>query len=204
MTMALETALGFDAAWPPNPAPNDYGGRPITWCEVYIGGSSAAHVWTAPELALVTHLAKLPVWVPTPGVDNPGQSARACLNALRSFGVPGFADPWRAVLIDLETGASSPPNADPAWLATFRSRIEAGGYDTMVYASMSVVCAYPAYTGRLGACWDGSPGFTCNGEALACSIVGKQYAAEVRVPGGFVDLDVLDSSILPHLWPPTA
>ena len=198
--------LGVDAAFCPDPFPATLGGQPVRWCEVYIGGTSAFHVWTEAERDRVDHLPKLPVWVPTPGLDNPGQSAQACLAELRAAGVPAHAKPYRAVMVDLETGTADPSRglADPAWLAAFRLRILAAGYDTMPYASMSVVFKYPAYTGRIGACWDGTPAFTCNGEQLAGTIVGKQYLAEVAVPGGFVDVDVLDLAVMPHLglWTP--
>jgi hypothetical protein len=200
---AVTISLGFDAAFCPDPVPASIGGEVVRWCEVYIGGSSAFHVWDEAERDRVDHLPKLPVWVPTPGLDNPGQSAAACLARLRALGVPPQARPYRAVLVDLETGTAA-NRADPAWLAAFRGRILAGGYDTMVYASMSVVFGYPAYTGRLGACWDGAQAFTCNGEHLPGSVVGKQYVAEAHVPGGFVDLDVLDLGTMPHLglWNP--
>lgn len=198
--------LGFDAARCPDPVPVTVGGQQVRWCEVYIGGSSAFHVWDAAERARVDHLPKLPVWVPTPGLDNPGQSARGCLDALRALGVPPYAKPYRAVMVDLETGSADPARglADPGWLAAFRARILAAGYDTMPYASANVIFRYPAYTGRVMACWDGSTAFECNGERLAGTIVAKQYVAEVHVPGGFVDLDVMTSAILPHLglWKP--
>jgi hypothetical protein len=192
---------GFDAAFCPNPVPLEIGGQPIGWCEVYIGGSSAErrNGWSAAELVRVEHMAKLPVWVPTAGVDNPNQAGSACVSALRAFRVPAFATPWRWVLVDLETGAAA-NQADPAWLAPFRARLEAAGYDTVTYASMSRVCGYPAYSGRLGACWDGVPDLaTCAGEHVPCSLVGKQYAAEVHTPGGPVDLDVIADIYLPHL-----
>lgn len=194
-------ALGFDGAFCPNPVPSSIDGMPVEWVEVYVGGSSAErpHGWSPAELVRVEHMPKLPCWVPTPGVDNPTQSASACLNALRAFRVPAFANPWRAVLVDLETGMAA-TSSDQAWLAAFRARIEAGGYDTMPYASLSRVCGYQAYAGRLGACWDGSQDLTrCSGELVGCALVGKQYAAEVQLAGGPVDLDVLEASFMPHL-----
>lgn len=202
----MTDVLGFDAARCPDPVPVTIGGEQVRWCEVYIGGSSAFHVWDEVERDRVDHLPKLPVWVPTPGVDNPYHAAMACLEALRAAGVPGYAKPYRAVMVDLETGSADPSlgRADPGWLAAFRSRIIAGGYDTMPYASASVVFRYPAYTGRVMACWDGSQQFTCNGEQLPGTVVAKQYVAEVQVPGGFVDLNVMGLASLPHLglWTP--
>lgn len=197
----MATVLGFDAAFCPNPVPSSIGGQPVHWCEVYIGGSSASrpHGWSAAELVRVEHLAKLPVWVPTPGYENPDHAAQLCLAALRAFRVPAFASPWRAVLVDLETGLAA-TEADQSWLAPFRARIEAGGYDTMTYASTSRICGYQAYTGRLGACWDGSQDLTrWNRELAGCALVGKQYAAEVQLSGGAVDLDVLDEGHMAHL-----
>lgn len=197
----MSLALGFDAAFCPNPVPASIDGLPVEWCEVYIGGSSAErrNGWSAAELVRVEHLPKLPVWVPTPGADNPNQSASACLNALRAFRVPAFASPWRAVMVDLETGAAA-HSADQAWLAQFRARIEAGGFDTMPYASVSLVCGYQPYIGRLGACWDGSQDLgRCGAELVPCALVGKQYAAEVPLGGGPVDLDVLEAGFMPHL-----
>jgi hypothetical protein len=204
--LAPGLALVFDAARCPDPVPVTVGGQPVRGCEVYIGGSSAFHVWDAAERDRVDHLPKLPVWVPTPGLDNPGHSAMGCLDALRAAGVPPFARPYRAVMVDLETGTADPSRrlSDPAWLAAFRARILAAGYDTMPYASANVVFRYPVYTGRIMACWDGSQQFTCNGEQTVLSIAGKQYVAEVHVPGGFVDLNVFTLAVLPHmgLWTP--
>jgi hypothetical protein len=197
--MAL--AYGWDAAYCPNPVPPSISGHETAWCEVYVGGSSATrrHGWGLAELARVNHLPKLPVWVPTPGVDNPRQSALACRAALAAFRVPAYASPWRWVLVDLETGAAK-NQADAGWLAVFRGTLEAGGFDTVSYASAGWVCGYPAYSGRLAACWDGDPDLSrCNGELAPCAFAGKQYAAGVQTSGGTVDLDVIGEQYLPHL-----
>jgi len=193
----MTNVLGWDAAYCPNPIPTHYGTQPLEWCEVYIGGSSATrqHGWSAAELVRVEHMPKLPVWVPTPGWDNPRQSALACVAALAAFRVPAFATPWRAVLIDLETGAAKPPGADPSWLQHFQSVIVTRGYDTMAYASTSVVGAYPVYTGRIGACPDDDENLSkCYGKDVTVGLAGKQFAWL-----GAYDLDVLGSQVMPHL-----
>jgi hypothetical protein len=186
----MATALGFDAAECPDPVPQEINGMRVAWCEVYIGGSSAFRTWTDAEIARVAHLPKLPVWVPTPGSDNPRQAAGACLTALRAHGVPAFASPYRAVMVDLETGIEP----DPGWLGLFRDRILAGGYDTMPYGSTAWIFGYPKYTGYIVADYTGKPVLYPHP-----GVAGTQYAAEVPVPGGTVDLDVLDTLFLPHL-----
>jgi hypothetical protein len=143
----------------------------------------------------VEHLPKLPVWVPTPGYENPRQSALACVAALAAFRVPAYAAPWRAVLVDLETGAARPPGSDPSWLEQFRAVIMGKGYDTMTYASMSVVGDYPVYTGRIGACPDGHADMSrCYGEHVTVGIVGKQFAWLRSY-----DVDVIEPQVMPHL-----
>jgi hypothetical protein len=184
---------GFDAAWCPDPVPTGYG-----WCEVYIGGSSATRPrgWSAEEVIRVDHLPKLPVWVPTPGHDNPRQSALSCLAALKAFGVPAYATPWRAVLWDLETGVEP----DPAWFSVVRSVMMNHGYGTMSYGSVAWAFGEPNYMGLIVAEWDGEPSLdSLRLEHPGALIVGKQYRAGVRVPGGEVDQDVLDSETMRHL-----
>jgi hypothetical protein len=183
---------GWDAAFCPDPLP------PGHWAEVYIGGSSAfrRNGWDDTEVSLVAHLPKLPVWVPTPGHENPRQSALACVSALQRYKVPHHATPWRTVLWDLETGVEP----DPAWFAVARTTMEAHGYGTMSYGSTAWVFGEPNYTGMIVADWDGDPRLdslrTAHPQAL---IVGKQYRAGVREPGGTVDLDSLDESVMGHL-----
>jgi len=192
--MTLITAPGWDAAPVPDPAPDQDDG--YTWCEVYIGGTSAFHVWTQTEINRVDDLPKLPVWVPKPGFDNPRQSALGCVAALKARGVPAYATPWRAVLIDLETGKEP----DQPWLAAFQAVTVQYGYGIWPYGSTAWIFGYQDYSGLLVAHYDGSPDL----EAFRVAhpgrhIVGKQYKAGVSVPGGTVDLDVLDAAALPHL-----
>ena len=187
---------GFDAAFCPDPAPDQDEG--YQWCEVYLGGSSATRRtgWDTTELARVADLPQLPVWVPTPGRENPRQSALGCLAALRAHGVPAHATPWRAVLWDLETGVEP----DPAWFTVAHGVMVAAGYGTISYGSTSWVFGEPNYMGMIVAQYDGDP--TLDKLRLAhpqALIVGKQYRADVAVTGGVVDLDVLEAGILPHL-----
>ncbi len=199
--MTTTLAHGWDAAFCPDPAPDQDDG--FLWCEVYIGGSSATRRdgWDATEILRVADLRKMPVWVPTPGVDNPRQTALSCLAALRRYGVPAYDTPWRAVLWDLETGTEP----DPAWFSVVRATMEANGYGTMSYGSVGWAFGEPNFMGLVVAKWDGNPELDLLRAAHPGHlIVGKQYRAGVSGPGGVVDLDVLDAAVLPHLgqWTP--
>jgi hypothetical protein len=188
---------GWDAAFYPASLP------PGDWCEAYIGGSSALRRsgQSCAELLRAARIPKLPVWVPTPGVDNPRQSALACVGALKAFGVPAYATPWRAVLWDLETGTEP----DPAWFAAAHAVVMAHGYDTMSYGSVAWAFGEPNYAGMVIARYDGQPELaTLQAAHPGAAIVGKQYRAGVSVPGGTIDLDVIEAAVMPHLglWRP--
>lgn len=184
---------GFDAAFCPDPVPDVVDGAPVAWCEFYMGGSSALRRdgWDAAEMDRVEHLPKLPVWVPTPGVDNPRQSAIGCVQALRRYGVPAYARPYKAVMWDLETGTEP----DAAWLAIARGYLLGAGYDSLVYGSPSWVFGYPSYSGYVVADPTGRPHMYVHP-----GVAGTQYQFAVDVTGGQVDLDLLDETMMPHLY----
>lgn len=193
--MTADLIAGWDAATCPDPLPRDGIG---VACEVYIGGSSAFHVWTDREINRVRHMPKLPVWVPTPGSDNPRQAALACVARLHELGVPASRTGKRVrVLCDLETGQEP----DAPWLDTFALNIWARGYSTSPYMSLSL-WDRSAYTAKEGVVIAEYP---ANGEPnLALfddkRIVGHQYAAEVHTAGGNVDLDLFRPDFVEHFW----
>jgi len=187
---------GWDAAFAPDPPPDQDDG--YSWCQVYIGGSSATrrNGYNQTELARVADLPKLPVWVPTPGFDNPRQSALACLAALKAFGVPANATPWRVVMWDMETGVLP----DPAWFTIAHAVMMAAGYGTISYGSTAWVFGEPSYLGMIVAQPDGNPDFRpLQAQHPTAKIVGKQYRWGVQAPGGLVDQNALDPAFLPHL-----
>lgn len=196
MTAPLVLSPGWDAAYCPDPAPDQDDG--YDWCQVYIGGSSATRQdgWSAAEVARVPTLRKLPVWVPTPGFDNPRQSALACLDALRRYRVRAWAHPWQWVMWDMETGVLP----DPAWFKVAHSVMVAAGYGTISYGSPSWVFDEPNYSGMIVAQPDGSPDLAqLRAQHPGALIVGKQFRWGVNVPGGRIDQDILDAAALPHL-----
>src|SRR5215470_12120305 len=79
----VECLAMFDAAHCPDPVPTGY-----DVAAVYAGGSSATHAWSQAELDRVAHLLRLPVWVPTPGHENPEHVAGEFVVWLREHGVP--------------------------------------------------------------------------------------------------------------------
>jgi len=183
----MSTVNGWDAAYCPDPIPEGY-----TYAKVYIGGSSAYRVWTAAERARVSSMRVMPIWVPTPGTDNPRQVAIQAADVLKSIGVPAFERPFRALMWDLETGREP----DPGWLTTAANTMASLGYDNLIYGSVdgSGLFSYPQRLGYVVPDPTGEPHMYNH-----AGVVETQYAQNVSVPGGQVDLDMLDDSILPHL-----
>lgn len=203
---AIQLVPGWDAAFCPNPLPDtlNFG----EWNEVYIGGSSALrrNGWGTAEVQLVQGRKCLPVYVPTPGIDNPRQAALDCIQQLRRYHVPSFASPWRAVMWDLETGILP----DPAWFNVVHSVMIAAGYGTVSYGSVLGSFAFnePNFMGIIIAHYDGIPDFTeLQQQHPSALIVGKQYQAGVPVIDtlgnrvGEIDLDSITQAFLAHLGP---
>jgi hypothetical protein len=187
-------ANGWDAAFCPDPAPTEINGRRMSYAGFYLGGSSAFHVWSDAERRRLdaAHLKAMPIWVPTPGSDNPRQVALAAASAMQSVGIPNHATPWRVLMWDLETGTEP----DPPWLNIAADTLASRGYGSLVYGSPggSGLFSYAPRSGYVVASFDGQPSLYNHP-----NVVGKQYAANVAVPGGEVDLDVVASSLLAHL-----
>lgn len=185
---------GWDAAFCPDPAPTVINGRRMAYAGFYLGGSSAFRTWPDDERRRISaaRLLAMPIWVPTPGSDNPRQVALQAIAALKAAGIPPHATPFRAMMWDLETGT------EPAsqWLTIAANTLAFYGYDNLVYGSPdgSQIFSEPPRLGYIVAFYDGRPSLYPHPGA-----VGKQYQANVSVPGGQVDLNVLERSILAHL-----
>jgi len=191
----VECEPGFDAEFCPDPVPSGY-----SWCMVYAGGSSAAHVWTAAELARVAHLPRLPVLVPTPGVDVPETAAAEFLDWLQAEQVsPGNQFGVRQlVLWDLETGKAG--GDDPGWYKTAANLLAARGYDNASYGSVDTLFGaqpLPIRSGFVVADWTGTPHLY-----QAAGVLGTQYATDVETSGGAIDISVLSSAAMGQLWRP--
>jgi hypothetical protein len=186
-------AHGFDAAYCPDPIPAGY-----TWCMVYAGGSSAARPdgWTTAELARVEHLPRLPVWVPTPGSDNPRQAAIMFRQWLGDHGVPAAQENGGEhvrVMWDLETGTEP----DPRWVTIAADYLLQAGYFNLIYGSPSWLFGQPRRAGYMVADPDGIPLLYPH-----AGVVGTQYAWNVATPGGPIDANVLLAGVRQRLWQP--
>jgi len=181
----VEYLTGFDAAFLPIPVP---GAAEFEVVEFYAGGTSAFHIWTPEERALIRGRVTLPIWVPTPQLDNPSQVAQGVAHTLRALGIPSGAKPYRAVMWDMETSE----NAE--WLTAACNRLASLGYDSYIYGSVSSVFKLPQRSGYIVA----DP----TGEVHLYDhegVVGTQYAFDVQTLGGAVDADVYLESIRSHL-----
>ena len=195
----MTLAFGWDAAFCPDPVPTIINGNRQSYAGFYIGGSSALHVWNDAERALLDEagetsgLLAMPIWVPTPGFDNPRQAGLAAAAAMEHEGIPAHATPWRVLMWDMETGNVA---AYPSWLTIAADTLASRGYGSLVYGSVdgSGLFAMPPRSGYMVARFDGRPQLYPHADA-----VGKQYQAGVNVPGGQVDLDVVDAAVLAHL-----
>ena len=200
----MTDAFGWDAAFCPDPPPTVINGVRQSYAGFYIGGSSAFHVWTGDERLRLDEageqsgLLVMPIWVPTPGSDNPRQVALQAAEALRSAGYPAYARPWyRPLMWDLETGLEP----DPGWMSVAAGTLHRYGYDSLLYGSVDGSRIFseplgPGFGGYIVAHFDGVPALYPH-----AGVVGKQYAAGVPVPGGQVDLNVVERSLLAHLGP---
>jgi hypothetical protein len=182
---AMEFLSGFDAAYCPNPVPTPAEYEVVSF---YIGGSSAYHVWTAGERALIKGRITLPIWVPSPNFDNPTQAAKGVAATMHALGIPSGATPYRAVMWDMETSENS------EWMTLAADKLASLGYDSLVYGSEGSVFELPARSGYIVANPTGEPHmFDYPG------VVGTQYAWGVQVTGGQVDADLYLSTLRPHL-----
>lgn len=193
-----EDVFGWDAAFCPDPPPRQTNLARFSYGAMYLGGSSAFHVWNVAERQLLaaSGLPVVPIWVPTPGSDNPRQVGMQAAAALADEDIPPYATPWRVLMWDLETGVEP----DPPWLEIAANTLEAHGYGSLVYGSElgSGLFSYAPRSGYVLAHYDGLAQLPPRADVIA-----KQYAANQVVPGGRVDLNVARPQLLSHIGPLT-
>lgn len=189
--LAADLVIVWDAEFCPDPIPDN-----LAACMIYIGGSSAAHVWDADELARVAHLPRLPIWVPTPGQENPRHVAALADRRMTELGIPRglTGDGDKAGLMwDMETGKEP----DPRWLELAADRLTRRGRANLPYGSPDTVFAYEDRAGYVVATDSGAPNPYPHPDVL-----GTQYAFDVPTPGGLVDLSVFTKDSLRYFWQP--
>lgn len=164
----------------------------------YAGGSSAAQVWDQDERQRIMHLHKGPIWVPTPGRDDPRKVASDAATELARLGLPQIGDQGAdgcVLFWDLETGREP----DPEWYTVAADRLHRRGYHSGAYGSLGYLFHYQARAGFWAADPTGQPHLTDHP-----NVVAEQYAWNVSVPGGRVNRDLIARSLLPNLWQPRA
>jgi hypothetical protein len=150
-------------------------------CEAVLGyiGGNAAHVWTVAEWDRFGHLRQFPCWVADLGSSATKQAADA-VGAAKRLG-------WhetRAIVADLESAS------DLSWWDEWAGEVSKLHYEPTWYGSASVAGVYTAKF-KWVAEFDNDPDLP---EGWAA----KQYAANVEVPGGVVDLSVISSGLIAH------
>lgn len=194
----MTLAFGWDAAFCPDPPPIMINAVKQSYAGFYIGGSSAFHVWTGDERLRLDEagetdgLLVMPIWVPTPGHENPRQAGLEAASVMAELGFPAYAKPWRVLMWDFETGIEP----DPPWQKIACDTLASRGYGSLIYGSVdgSGLFSYQPRSGYMVARYDGRAQLYPHADT-----VGKQYQAGVAVPGGTVDLNVVDAAVLAHL-----
>jgi hypothetical protein len=100
----------------------------------YIGGPNAYNVWSHGDWKPYSGNRKLPIWV---AGDNGADEAGACIDALKSLGVPTGVP----VVADMEA------RVDKTYLEHFGAALGQAGYKTWVYGSASTVFSNPQLNG---------------------------------------------------------
>lgn len=185
----VPTELMWDSAACPATPPAGHAA-----CMAYFGGSSATRAWTTDELDHVKALKLriLPVWVPTPGSDNPRAAAEGLIQRLHDESVPAGVH----VMWDMETGKEP----DAAWLNRAADTVAAAGWLNLVYGSTSTLFGQPPRDGYVVADWAVPRQPHLYGRA---HVRATQFANDVSLPDGHkIDQSVITHDLLAELWAP--
>jgi hypothetical protein len=150
-------------------------------CEAVLGyiGGNAVHVWTSEEWDRFGKLWQFPCWVADLTSSATTQASDA-VAAARRLG-------WnvtRAIVADLESSTNH------AWWDEWAGEVTKLHYQPAWYGSASVAAGYTAKF-KWVAEFDNDPD-------LPDGWAAKQYAANVQVPGGVVDLSVISEGLIAH------
>ncbi len=171
----------WDAAFIPDVLPPGFDAAAF-----YLGGSSAFHTWSRDDVSKLKHLKRLPIWVPTLATDHPRTTAYQVRDACYVLGIPPSRN---RVMIDVEA------RFDAQWVDAYANHLYPFGYETVVYGSIDTLFLNPERKGYFVADPTGLE-HLYNHEG----VVGTQYAINVEVTGGTVDLDVITDELFDHLW----
>ncbi len=150
-------------------------------CEAVLGyiGGSAVHIWTPEEWDRFGSLRQFPCWV----ADLASSAAKQATDAVDAAKRLGWHD-TRAIIADVESAS------DPSWWDAWAAEVTRLHYQPTWYGSASVAGLYSAKF-KWVADFDNNPD-------LPDGWAAKQYAANVQVPGGVVDLSVIGDDLVTH------
>ncbi len=132
----------FDAAYPPQTAPEGY-----QVAAGYIGGDTP-HVWTKAEWERFSHLRRLPIFTRSAPAGHSGTAdAFAAIAQLYAIGAPREI----AVVWDLEAAVA------PAYVNEVHAVMEWAGLYLWLYGQASTVFRNPVCNGYWPANWEGAP-----------------------------------------------
>jgi len=142
----------------------------------YIGGPEALHTWTLEQWQQFGDLIQFPCWIPDFGGDPATQGTEAAAAASKLGWRRG-----RAVILDMEAVD------DPSFLKAWAAEIKNAKFTPVWYGSGEYSAQATGYIR-----WLADPDGVA---ALQPGFDAVQYAWNVQVPGGVVDLSVVDSRL---------
>jgi hypothetical protein len=145
-------------------------------CLGYIGGATALHVWTLAEWKRFGHLIQFPCWI----ADFSGDPVKQGQQAAEAASKLGWR-PGRGIVLDMES------TSDKSFLTKWADEVHKAKFVTIWYGSRAVSGQASDYKR-----WLADP------DGIAALVPGfdaVQYEWNVQVPGGVVDLSVLDSKM---------
>ncbi len=150
-------------------------------CEAVLGyiGGSALHIWTPEEWDRFGSLRQFPCWVADLASSATNQATDATAAAKRLGWNAG-----RAIVADMESASNA------SWWDEWADEVTKLHYQPAWYGTASVAGVYTAKF-KWVADFDNNPD-------LPDGWAAKQYAANVEVPGGVVDLSVIGDGLITH------
>jgi Domain of unknown function (DUF1906) len=148
-------------------------------CLGYVGGPEALHTWTLEEWQRFGNLIQFPCWVADFAGDPAGQGSQA---AAAAAGLGWHRS--RAIILDMESVN------DASFLSAWAAAVKKAGFTPVWYGSREY-CAQATDYMRWLADPDGI-------DALETGFDAVQYSWNVQVPGGVIDLSVVDSRLAAH------
>lgn len=150
----------------------------------YVYGKTATHIWTLGQWLQFRHLRQFPAAVADIGSkDLASEGTAQAEGAVEAVAKLGWHK-GRVIVCDMEAWH------DPVYWSAWKARVEKLDYTPAWYGSGEYASSYPCDFKWL-ADPDGKP-------EIPAGYAAKQYAWDVTVPGGLVDLSVVTRKLFDH------